>query len=139
MSLVELMIVVVILGVLAGIAGISYSVYIRRSRAQEATTQLATIASRQQAYRSEFSVYCSAGASSGSPPTSLGVTNAWPTTAAGQPADFSSGVPAEWLQLGYRPLGFVRYRYVALAGLPSNAAGREQLVDLAEPGPLVRA
>ncbi len=121
MSLVELMIVVVILGVLAGIAGISYSVYIRRSRAQEATTQLATIASRQQAYRSEFSVYCSAGASSGSPPTSLGVTNAWPTTAAGQPADFSSGVPAEWLQLGYRPLGFVRYRYVALAGLPSNA------------------
>ncbi len=121
MSLVELMIVVVILGVLAGIAGISYSVYIKRSRAQEATTQLATIASREQAYRSEFSVYCSAGASSGSPPTSLGVSNAWPTTSPGQPTDFSSGAPTEWLQLGYRPIGNVRYRYVALAGQPSTS------------------
>ncbi|MFO0630594.1 MAG: prepilin-type N-terminal cleavage/methylation domain-containing protein [Polyangiales bacterium] len=120
MSLVEHMIVVVILGVLAGVAGVSYSIYIKRSRAQEATTQLATIASREQAYRAEFSVYCSAGASSGSPPTSLGVTNAWPTTAPGQLTDFSSGVPAEWLQLGYRPLGNVRYRYVALAGQPST-------------------
>lgn len=120
MSLVELMIVVVILGVLAGVAGVSYSIYIRRSRAQEATTQLATIASREQAYRSEFAVFCSAGASSGAPPTSLGVSNAWPTSSPGTLTDFTSGMPAEWLQLGFRPSGSVRYRYVALAGQPGT-------------------
>lgn len=121
MTLVELMIVVVILGILAGIAGISYSIYIRRSRSQEATTQLASIAAREAAYRSEFAVYCPAGASSGSPPSSLGTSNAWPTTSPGTLTDFASGAPVEWLQLGYRPTGTVRFRYVVLTGQPTTS------------------
>lgn len=121
MTLVELMIVVVILGVLAGLAGISYTAYIKRSRAQEASTMLASIATREHAYRSEFAVYCSAGATNGSPPSSVGISNAWPTTSPGRRTSFVSGAPAEWLQLGFRPDGDVRYRYVALSGQPSTA------------------
>lgn len=121
MSLIELMIVVVILGVLAGVAGISYSRYIKRSRAQEATTMLATIATREHAYRAEFAVYCAAGATAGSPPTTLGVSSAWPATAPGPRASFTTSMPIEWAQLGFRPMGDVRYRYVVIAGQPSNA------------------
>ena len=119
MSLIELMIVVVILGVLAGVAGISYSRYIKRSRAQEASTMLATIATREHAYRAEFAVYCAAGATSGTPPTALGTTNAWPSSAPGARVSFTTSMPIEWAQLGFRPQGEVRYRYVAIAGQPS--------------------
>lgn len=121
MSLVELMIVVVIIGVLAGIAGVSYSSYIKRSRAQEASTMLASIAAREHAYRAEFSVYCAAGSTSGSPPAALGISNAWPAATPGAPASFTSGMPTEWAQLGFRPTGNVRFRYVAIAGQPSTA------------------
>lgn len=120
-TLVELMIVTVIIGVLAAVAGVSYGIYVKRSRAQEATTMLATIATREHAYRAEFSRFCAAGASSGSPPTALGVSNAWPTANPGARALFASGMPNEWAQLGFRPDGEVRYRYVVLAGRPGNA------------------
>lgn len=121
MTLVELMAVVIILGVLASIAGVSYSQYLKRSRAQEASTMLATIATREHAYRAEFAVYCAAGASTGSPPTALGIANAWPTATAGQLTSFTSGMPVEWAQLGFRPTGDVRFRYAVIAGQPSVA------------------
>ena len=121
MTLIELMRVVVILGVLAGVGAFTYSSYLRRSRSQEARTMLASIASREDAYRAEFSTYCPAGAMSSS--SALGVSNAWPTTA---PTDarvpfLTSGMPTEWLQLGFRPTGDVRYRYVVVVGTPPTA------------------
>ncbi len=121
MTLVELMMVVVILGVLAGIGAFTYSAYLRRSRSQEARTQLAAIASREDAYRAEFSTYCGAG--SMGVPSALGVSNAWPTAApsSARAPFFTSSTPAEWLQLGYRPTGDVRYRYVVLVGTPPTA------------------
>jgi prepilin-type N-terminal cleavage/methylation domain-containing protein len=121
MTLIELMMVVVILGVLAGVGAFSYSSYIRRSRSQEARTMLADIAARENAYRSEFGTFCSAGGTSA--PTSLGLSNAWPASSpTSQRVPFlSTSMPQEWLQLGFRPSGDVRYRYVVLAGAPPAA------------------
>jgi prepilin-type N-terminal cleavage/methylation domain-containing protein len=122
MTLVELMIVVVIIGVLASIAGVGYGMYVRRSRAQEARTMLASIASREDAYRAEFARFCAAGRTSGTPPTSLGVGSAWPVSSPGPIAtDFLTGMPVEWAQLGFRPTGLVRYRYVVITGTPATA------------------
>ena len=121
MTLIELMMVVVILGVLAGVGAYTYSSYLRRSRSQEARTRLASIASREEAYRSEFSTYCAAGAMG--TPTSLGLSNAWPTSApTGSRVPFlGTSMPSEWLQLGFRPTGDVRYRYVVVVGAPPTA------------------
>lgn len=120
MTLMELMIVVVILGVLAGISMFAYSAYIRRSRASEATTMLASIANREDAYRSEFGRYASASSSSPAPypMTSVGLSTAWPTAAPGptRVPFVTSSMPVEWNQLGFRPTGDVRYRFVAAAG-----------------------
>lgn len=118
MTLIELMMVVVILGVLAGIGAFTYSSYLRRSRSQEARTMLASIAAREDAYRSEFSTYCAAGGMGA--PTSLGISNAWPLSApSGSRVPFlTASMPQEWLQLGFRPTGDVRYRYVVIVGAP---------------------
>jgi type IV pilus assembly protein PilA len=117
-TLVELMIVVVIMGVLAGVATVGYSSYIRRSRTQEARAMLAAIGSREDAYRAEFAQYCAAGNTSGTPPTSLGETNAWPLATMDSIADpfFTTSTPVEWQQLGFRPTGNVRFRYMVLTG-----------------------
>lgn len=122
MTLAELMIVVVIIGVLAAVAGGGYTIYIRRTRSQEARTMLLSIASREDAYRAEFAQYCAAGRTSGTPPTSLGLSNSWPSAAPGPVAtDFFAGMPVEWAQLGFRPTGPVRYRYVVITGTPTTA------------------
>jgi prepilin-type N-terminal cleavage/methylation domain-containing protein len=121
MTLIELMMVVVILGVLAGVGAFSYSAYLRRSRSQEARTMLASIAAREDAYRGEFSTYCAAGAMGS--PTSLGLSNAWPTIAptSARAPFLTTSMPQEWLQLGFRPTGDVRYRYIVIAGTPPTA------------------
>ncbi len=122
MTIAELMIVVVIMGVLAAIATTGYGIYIRRSRSQEARTMLLSIASREDAYRAEFQQYCAAGRTSGTPPTTLGLSNAWPASTPGAlPSDFVASMPIEWAQLGFRPSGPVRYRYVVITGLPTQA------------------
>jgi len=122
MTLVELMIVVVIMGILAAVAYTGYGVYIRRSRSQEARAMLLTIASREDAYRAEFATYCAAGRTSGTPPTTLGVGSSWPSAAPGPAtADFLTSAPIEWAQLGFRPSGGVRYRYVVITGVPTTA------------------
>lgn len=118
-TLVELMVVALIMGILASIGIAAYGSYIRRSRAAEARTMLAQIGTREEAYRSEFSKYCSAGRTAGSPPTALGLANAWPATSPTLgAADWNASTPTEWAQLGVRPQGFVYYRYVVVAGQP---------------------
>lgn len=123
MTLVELLVVVVILGVLAGVATMSYSRYVRRTRTSEATTMLQNIAAREEAYRQEFGLYCGAGRTDGTPPTSLGLTNAYPASnPTNNSVDFTvTNLPREWSQLGFRPTGKVRYRYIAVAGTPPTA------------------
>lgn len=121
MTLIELMMVVVIIGVLAGIGLFSYTSYIRRSRSQEARTMLAAIAAREEAYRSEFGAYCAAGIMG--TPTSLGLSNAWPsaTPTSARVPFYVTGMPQEWLQLGFRPTGDVRYRYLVVVGAPPTS------------------
>lgn len=121
MTLIELMMVVVILGVLAGVGAFTYGAYLRRSRSQEARTMLASIAAREEAYRAEFGAYCAAGVMGS--PTSLGLTNAWPSAAptSTRVPFYVTGMPQEWLQLGFRPNGDVRYRYLVVAGAPPTA------------------
>lgn len=121
MTLVELMIVVVILGVLGSLGFMGYSVYIRRSRSSEARTMLAAIASREFAYRAEFAAFCPAGRTAGTPPAALGVSSSWPTSSPGPTGvDFTVSMPTEWTQLGFRPTGLVRYRYVVMTGSPTT-------------------
>jgi len=123
LTLVELMIVTIIVSILAGMATVSYMSYIRRSRSAEASTMLLTIGAREEAYRQEFGQYCGAGRSDGMAPTTVGVNNSWPSDAPrnGSVPFVNTSLPREWTQLGFRPDGTVRYRYVVVAGAPPVA------------------
>jgi len=57
-SLMELMTVVVIVGVLSAMAIPTFSDYIYKSRATEATEFLGVMRLREEAYRAEFGAYC---------------------------------------------------------------------------------
>ncbi len=122
-TLIELMIVTVIIGILAGVATVSYTSYVRRSRSSEASSMLLTIGVREEAYRQEFGQYCGAGRSDGMAPTTVGVNNSWPSDAPrlGLVNFVNTSLPREWTQLGFRPDGRVRYRYVVVAGAPPVA------------------
>ncbi len=56
-TLVEMMIVVVIMGILAGLAMVGYRRYIARARTAEAVAVLAEMASKEQVYFLEFGAY----------------------------------------------------------------------------------
>ena len=58
---IELMITVAILGILAAVAVVSYSGYIKRARNSEATAVLANIRIKQEAYRAVFHIYSDLG------------------------------------------------------------------------------
>jgi type IV pilus assembly protein PilA len=56
-TLVELMIVVVILGILAALAGVGYKRYVARARLAEAHGMLAELSAKEQLYFMEFGMY----------------------------------------------------------------------------------
>ncbi len=128
-TLVELMIVVVIIGILASLAGPLYQRHRNRSLALEASEVLSQIVNAQEAYRAEFNMYSDASNDfSLAAPTTNGGSGAlgmwWP--ALGAPAgaatgqvDFYVGLPASWNQLGVRPRQLVRYSYQTIAGNPA--------------------
>src|ERR1700712_4042359 len=123
-TLMELMTVVIIVGVLSAIAVPTFSSYIYRSRTSEATEFLGVIRLREEAYRSEFGVYCPTLAASASPNSysSLATTSNLvpdPTTTRRNSGAFVATTP--WLQLGARPAGPVRFGYGVVAGLPTEA------------------
>ena len=88
-TLIELMIVVMIMGVLAAIAIPTFSSYLYRSRATEATTILGEIRQRQESYRAEVNQFANVNTPN---PSSLPGRNLiqWETQ-------------ANWRQLGVRP------------------------------------
>jgi type II secretory pathway pseudopilin PulG len=117
------MTVVVIVGVLSALAIPTFSDYLYKSRATEATEFLGVIRLREEAYRAEFGAYCPTLPASATPTavSSLNTKsnlNPDPSTT-GKNTTFWTPT-AQWSQLGASPSGPVRFGYGVVAGDPSN-------------------
>jgi prepilin-type N-terminal cleavage/methylation domain-containing protein len=132
MTLVELMIVVIIIGILAAIAVVGYSKYRKNARVSEATAILAEFAAKEQLYFLEAGQYMEAhyGASH-FPSQNENANEFWPHS---PNVDWDSGsepfsiydsngkLPDSWRKLGIR----VRWKqlfctYLANAGCPKGS------------------
>lgn len=130
-TLVELMIVVVIVGVLASVAGPMYLRQRGRSLALEAPEVLTQVMHAQESYRAEFNTYSDVSNDHGlGAPTTEGSTGAlgayWPALGAAAATtsgvvDFYASLPLAWNQLGVRPRQLVRFSYQTVAGDPGVA------------------
>lgn len=109
LTLIELMIAVVIVGVLASVAIPTYLDYVRRSYLNEANQSISTIKSAEESYFNLHGCYISASAHPATPPR--GTSTAWGTTP-----------PSEWGNSGLavRPDRLVRFSYSVYA---SNSLG----------------
>jgi type II secretory pathway pseudopilin PulG len=117
----ELMTVVVIVGVLSAMAIPTFSDYVYKSRATEATEFLGVIRLREEAYRAEFGAYCPTVATSPTVVTSLDTKsnlNPDPSTTGRNTTLWTP--TANWRQLGASPSGPIRFGYGVVAGDPSN-------------------
>lgn len=110
-TLVELMVVVTIIAVLSVVAIPTFSAYVKRARASEATTFLGEIRQRQESYRAEFGRYCAVSG-----------TNSWSYTPNAVPGEDAVTFPItdEWRQLGAVPDGFIYFQYGTIAGPPNT-------------------
>ncbi len=91
MTLLEIMIVVVIIGVLAAVSVGAYMRYLRKARASEVVAMFAELKSREEAYHAEFGSYLSTGSSE---------TDFWPWPLNGDNlTDISGGLPTAWQSL----------------------------------------
>jgi prepilin-type N-terminal cleavage/methylation domain-containing protein len=107
-TLIELMIVVAIIGILAALAIPSYQRFQLKSKAAEARVNLASIATAEHAYFSEFNLYVAAA----------------PTPAAPEGPDrraWSGGGITSFGYLGFLPVGEVLFTY-AVDTDPANAS-----------------
>jgi prepilin-type N-terminal cleavage/methylation domain-containing protein len=115
MSLVELMIVVVIIGILAAISVVGYRKYIARARLSEASAMLAEFAAKEQLYFLDGGQFMEAhrdGTAAVYPSTTEDGRDFWPSDpsayfdSARTPVnilDGSGNMPIAWRTLGLRP------------------------------------
>jgi prepilin-type N-terminal cleavage/methylation domain-containing protein len=138
-TLVEMMVVVVIFGILATMAGFGWRRYIARARATEASAMLAEIMSREELYKTEFAQYLPLTSGTGKAVyATTGSAMNDEAAADFYPLDPSSAVfdtartatnisnaanwPTQWKQLGLRPRSSVLYcTYMARAGLKNTS------------------
>lgn len=130
-TLVELMIVVVIMGILAAIAGPVYMRQRYRSQSLEASELLTQIVHAQEGYRAEFNVYSDASNDTAltgiTTEGTLGTLGTWwpslgaPAAGVGGTVDFYVGLPLSWNQLSVRPRQLVRYSLQTISGNPGVA------------------
>jgi prepilin-type N-terminal cleavage/methylation domain-containing protein len=102
-TLVELMIVVAIVGVLAVIAGTAYRKYGARARAAEVYAMFGEIRAKEEAFRAEFSYFCTTAATV-NPPTLAGCTGGDENTF--YPALLSSNEPKAKAWRAGAPVGW---------------------------------
>ncbi len=113
MTLVELMIVVVIVGVLSVLAITGYRKYTFRARNSEAINFLQSIRAAQEAYYQSFGRYC------GGPAAAL-----WPDEIPREEkVEWGAPQPLAWRHLGVKSPGWVWFQYEVRAGGPADAAG----------------
>jgi prepilin-type N-terminal cleavage/methylation domain-containing protein len=115
-TLIELMIVVAILGILATVGIVAYRAYVVRARNAEATSVLADVRLKQEAYRATFHRY--ANIPVWVPDSSPGESSrvfASPTMT----YDLTTDV-GKWQQLGAVPGGQVYFSYYVIAGAPGS-------------------
>ena len=130
MSLVELMVVVVIIGILAAISVVGYRKYIARARLSEATAMLAEFAAKEQLYFLENGQFVEAHNNSvvaQYPSTTENAAEFWPQNpsnafdSARTPAAVDP-LPTSWRALGIRPRWtFLYCTYMVNAGAPTIA------------------
>jgi len=131
MTIVELMIVVVIIGILAAISVVGYRKYIARARTSEATAMLAEFAAKEMLYFSDNGQYIEAHkTSSDYPSLSEDANQFWPSDpgayfdSARTPVsvyDGNGNMPISWRILGMRPRWNALYcTYLANAGAASS-------------------
>jgi prepilin-type N-terminal cleavage/methylation domain-containing protein len=126
-TLVELMIVVVIVGVLATVAGTAYKKYTNQGRTVEVMAMMGEFRAKEEAYKAEFNVYCSSGGATCA--TATTETTYFPALlATGEPAAKDITVapsgppPGAWTQLGIQPQRKSLYcGIVAVAGAANVA------------------
>ena len=114
MTLVELMIVVVIVGVLSVLAITGFRRYTLSARNTEAQNFLGTVRAAQEAYYQSFGQYCGTVAEARWP-AQIPIENKvlW-----GQPPAGNA-----WRDLGIKSPGHVWFQYMLRAGRPDQAAG----------------
>jgi len=138
MTMVELMIVGVIIGILAAISAVGYRKYIGRARLSEANAMLAEFAAKEQLYFLDNGQYMEAHNDSVAPqdPTSQSeeASEFWPQTpnpsdprafdSARTPVaiyDSNGNMPISWRRLGIRPRWQALYcTYMVNAGAPGS-------------------
>lgn len=123
-TLVELMIVVVIAGILATIAGYGVSRYISSAKTGEAVQMIGAIKAAQESYKDETFQY-------------LSIAGDVTSTSSFYPHDFSTALPGRhkvawgagtsdvanrWRELGVNPSGPVFFAYASTAGAPGAVA-----------------
>ncbi len=108
-TLIELMIVVAIIAVLASIAVVGYSKFVKDARISEGTSFLSVIAAKQEQYRSRFGTYVVASANPIAVPSMTSKKN------------WADNIPA-WISLGARPKGVaVSFQFETRGGGASQA------------------
>jgi prepilin-type N-terminal cleavage/methylation domain-containing protein len=132
MSLVELMIVVVIIGILAAISIVGFRKYVARARLSEATAMLAEFAAKEQLYFLDNGQYIEAHNTgvAAYPSVNEAAAEFWPQSPASANPTFDSArtpvavapLPASWRSLGIRPRWNQLFcTYMVNAGSPGSA------------------
>jgi len=109
-----MMVVVAMIGILAGIAVVSFSSQTRKARGSEAQAMLAALRIAQEQYHLENGTYLSTGTSE---------SDTWPATPTSQKQTLLP-LPATWTSLKVRTPNDSAYcGYVVIAGASGSAVG----------------